>query len=336
MNESNNEQNVGRTNEEIDLIELCSMAWEGVKNFFISIKDIFIAFIIFAIRKSLWIGSFALIGLILGLMYSNSIKKTYYSSMLEGFSGGVDNAVVINHINQLERIITKPEILANHLNISVEQAKKVHSVKAFYGIDVNFDEKWDYIDENDSSIPRSLKDTVLIRVPSVFFIKVQLYDEDVLPVVRNRLFQYINDNPYIRSLYEIDRRQKEDMIAGYEKEINRIDRLDSLQHLLRHSRDNGVEMAEKIYLFGNNESELKMFYRNIIELHTDKQELEREIEIANQPVIIVQDFVAAQWEEKTTSYYASSLCMIMGCMGLFCALLWQHRKRLWKIIMEDN
>ena len=344
MTESNikeSNMNSERQDKEIDLLELGSSAWRGLKGFFggilgilIWVKDFMIAFIIFSIRKVLWVGSFALLGIVLGLVYS-SIKKPYYTSMLEGFSGGVDNTVVIDHINQLNRMVSKPDVLANYLDIEIEDAEKIRFFEAFYGIDVNFDGKWDYVDEKKSYNPRNLKDTVQFRVPSVFFVKIQLYDEEILPVLRERLFKHINNNTYIQTLYEIDKRHKEALIAELEREIEKIDRLDTLQHLLRFSRDKGLEMGEKIYLFGSSEPELRLFYNDILSLYGQKQGLQRSIEISDEPVIIVQDFIAAQWEERTKAFYAATLAAILVIIGYAAAICWTFRKRLRKMIVEE-
>ena len=66
INNQQNQQNSLKTNDEIDIFELFSKIWKSLSNFFSSIKEFFIAFIIFTIRKVIWVGSFALIGLLVG------------------------------------------------------------------------------------------------------------------------------------------------------------------------------------------------------------------------------------------------------------------------------
>ena len=342
MNESDikqDQQNVGKSNDEIDLLEISSRAWKGFRNFFVStlvfLKDFVVAFVIFTIRKSVWVFSFALIGVALGFVYG-TLKKPYYTSMLEGYSGGVDNSVVIDHINQLNRMVKKPEVLASFLGISPEQAEQIRYLKALYGIDVNFDGKWDYVDEKGLYDPGKMKDTIRVRVPSVFFVRIRLYDEEILPILRERLFQHINNNAYIQNLYDIDKRQKEALIAELEREIEKIDRLDTLQHSLRLGSSNrGLEMGEKIYLFGSNEPELRLFYTDILSLYSQKQSLQRSIDISDEPVIIIQDFIAAQYEEKGASYYSIRLGLALVVLGYIVAVCWTFRKKLRKAIIED-
>ena len=328
MNESNNQQNVGKQNDEIDIFEFCSRMWDTFKEFFTAVKELVLTFIIFTLRKTLWIASFALLGVIVGYTYS-SLRKPYYTSMLEGNSGGVDNTVVIDHINRLFHMKNKPEILANTIGLSVEQAKQVNYIKAFYGIDVNRDTIPDFIDEFETFNPR---DTTQKRVPSVFYIKVALYDEDILSVLRERLFQYINNNAYIQTLYDIDKKQKEELIDDIAKEIAKIDEL----HLVEiNRRTANVEIGQRLYLTGA-EPEIRLFYNDILNLRTKMQDLQKSLDLTDKPVVIVQDFIPAQFVEKTSLHYIVKMGLLMSLFGFFFATVWHYRKILWKLIVEDK
>ena len=345
MNESNIQQNTGKANDEIDILDVGSRVWGGFKSFLkdliafllgfiIGVKDLIVFAIVFFIRKSVWIVSFALLGIIWGMVYYY-IQKPFYTSRLEGFSGGVDNTVVIDHINKLYRMINpeKPETLAENLGLTVEQAKAVRNIKAHYGIDVNFDGKPDYVDEKGSYDPRNRRDTIQVRVPSLFYVRVDLYDESVLPYLRESLFKFINSNTYIQTLYEIDKKQKRDLIDELAKEINKIDTV----HLIsvNNNKKASLELGQKLFLMGS-EPEIRLFYPEILSLYGQIQDLQRSLEISDKPVIVIQDFVAAQYVERGSTYYIFRLGFTMALMGLTCAIFWQYRKTLWaKIISKE-
>ena len=334
MNESNiqqNQQNAGKSGDEIDIFDFTSRIWKSFKSFLTETKDLIISFIIYSIRKTLWIVSFAVLGMILGFVYY-SVKKPYYTSLLEGTSGGVDNTVVIDHINTLFQMVKKPELLARSLKLTEEQAEQIRSIKALYGIDVNKDGKPDYIDEFEKYDPR--KDTSQ-RVPSTFYIKVALYDEEILDTLRKSLFDYINRNTYIQTLYEIDKRQKKEMIAELTKEIIKIDSVQYLDLARKTNKKKNYDKAETVFVFGN-EPEIKLFYTDIFKLYEQKQALQKSLEISDKPVVIVQDFTPSHHEEKTVAYYMIRLGLAMAVLGYFCAILWQYRKPLWKIIKEEE
>jgi len=327
MSELNIQQNATKSNDEIDIFEFCSRIWRTFSKLFSKLWAFAMYLIIITIRKTLWITSFALLGIIMGVAFS-ALKKTYYVSMLEGTSGGVDNTVVIDHINKLDQMVAKPEVLASYLGFSVEEAKQVRYVRAFYGIDVNRDGKPDFIDEHKKFNPR---DTTQQRTPSVFYIKVALYDEDIMPKLRESLLKYINDNVFIQNLFEIDQRQKQEMIDQLEKELAKLDTI----HLIALNQRASIEVGQRVFVMGS-EPEIRLFYQDILDLYNRKQSMQRSREISDRPVIIVQDFTPSQFIEKGLMYYVIRFGIVMAIFGFFCSLAWQYRKTIWKLIIEDQ
>jgi len=338
MNESNMQQNTGKPNDEIDIFEFCSRMWVAFTKFLIGIKDLFVNFIIFLIRKSLWIFSFGLAGALMGfLLYG--ISRPFYTSTLEGntggiydveernYLGGVDNSVVIDHINKLNKAVGKPLLLANYLGMSIEQVKEIRSIKAFYGIDINKDMKPDYVDVKETYNP---KDTNQIRVPSFVQIKVSVYDESIFPNLRKGLLNYVNNNAFIQDLYRISRSQKEEMVQVIEKELKTID--DFQQARIR--KESNVDQGSVVVV--GTEPEPRLFYGDVLSLQRRKQLLEKNLEISDEIVVIVQDFTPLQQEERTVVKYIAVLGTFMAVLGIFCALLWQYRKRIWQLIREDS
>ena len=325
MNESNQQPNIGKPSDEIDIFEFCSRMWTAFKSFLTGIKNLFVTIIIYLIRKSLWIGSFAVAGILIGfLLYG--ISRPFYSSFLEGNTGGVDNSAVIDHINKLDLVANKPDLLANYLGITFEQATEIRSIKAYYGIDINRDWKPDYIDLKDTYNP---KDTMQLRVPSYVYIKVSVYDESVFPVLRKGLFQFIESNTYIKDLFTIDRNQKAQLMKEIELEIAKIDSLQKSQIRKEIKPDKGQTVVV------GNMPEPRSFYNEILALYGRKQGIEKELEISDEIITVVQEFTPLQREERPVFIYMFIVGGAMAVMGLFCALLWQYRKTIWRLIRED-
>ena len=327
MSESNIQQNASKPNDEIDIFEFCFRMWVAFKNFLIGIKDLVVSIIIFLIRKSLWIVSFALFGITLGVVLYG-VSKPYYSSLFEGNTGKIHNTVVIDHINKLDQVTHIPSLLANYLGITIEQAEKIRSIKAFYGIDINKDFKPDYVDFYEKYNP---KDTMQFRVPSYIYIKVLVYDENILPTLRKGLFQYVNNNDYIQEWFQIDKIQRRDLLKGLEKEISKID---SLQRA-RFRKETTVEKGQ-MNISLNNEQKIELFYEDILILTSQKQTIERSLEISDEIIVVVHDFTPLQQEERPVLIYIGVLGGSMAVFGIFCALLWQYRKRIWELIREDS
>ena len=326
MNELNNQRNIDKPNDEIDIFEFCSRVWMVFKNFLTGVKNFFIFIIILLIRKSLWIFSFAVAGIVFGfLLYGFS--KTSYSSWLECNTGDLDNTIVIDHVNRLNQLSGKPALLANFLNITKEQAAKIGSIKAYYGIDINKDDKYDFIDFGETYNPR---DSNQMRVPSLMFIKVTVYDEDFLPSLRNGLLHYIKNSLYLQELFKITRQQKEQMIVNIQTEI---DKIDSLQRSKFRKRENG-DNKQMIYL--SSETAPQTFHHEVLELHSKKQTLEQELKISEEIIVIVHDFMPLS--EEVFPLYKSVFISsgIMAVLGLLCACIWQYRKRIRKLITENS
>jgi hypothetical protein len=312
--------------------------WVAFKNFLAGIKNLIVSFIIFLIRKSLWIVSFALAGMLIGyLLYSFS--RPFYTSSLEGntggiynadhrnYLGGVDNSVVIDHVNKLNLAISKPSLLANYLGMGVERVKEIRSIKAYYGIDVNKDYRPDYIDDKDEYNPL---DTAQNRVPSFIHIRVSVYDENILPELRKGLFRYINNNAYIQELFNLDRLQKHELINELEKEIQKIEEFQQARLL----KESNIEKGAVVNL--QSEPEPKLFYQDKLNLYNRKQLLEKNLKISDEIIVVVQDFTPLENEERPLLIYVIVLGGSMAVLGFFCALLWQYRKRIWKLIREDS
>ena len=325
MNESNIQQNTGKPNDEIDIFEFCSRMWNVFINFLVGIKDFFVSIIIFLIRKSLWIATFAVAGVIFGLLI-HGLSRQSYSSLLEGFTGRLDNTVVIDHINKLSVVKGKPDILANFLNITEEQAKEVKNISAYYGIDINKDNKTDFIDFDKKFNPR---DTNQLRVPSYVYIQVSVYDESIFPALRQGLLQYIKSNTYISELFKISRDQQLQMISQIDVEIQRID---SLQQS-RFRRD--MHPNTHTIIMGA-EPELRLFHEEKLGLLARKQHLERELEVSDEIITVIHDFTTLALEDNPKMIFILIFGGAMAVMGVFCALIWQYRKRIWKLITEDT
>ena len=352
MNESNikqdqqNQSNNDNSNKEIDLLEVGSKAWEGVKSFtnfligiMLSLKNFIVFFIVLSIRKSVWILLFTVVGILLGFGYYN-LKQPVYTSTLEATTIGVSNSVVINHVNNLERMVSKPELLAELLNMSDEDVKKIRLIKACYGVDVNGDGIMDIIDFNNKYDPVKLNpktDTLISRVPNLFFIKIQMYDESIVPLFSDKLLQYITENNYIQTLYEIDIQLKTELISELEKEIDKLDTLQMVDVSRKTNRTKAfpIEKLETVFLLGN-EPELRLFYTDVLSLYSQKQGLQRSVEIAKKPIIVINDFTPALFEEKPVTYYVIRFAIFMFFVGYACLLLWLFRKRIRKTLVESN
>jgi len=347
MNESNikqNQQYTEKSKEEIDILEVGSQAWGAFKKFLIGIKDLLlfsiillkditISVIIFLIRKWLWITAFTMVGLIFGFLFYNAIRPSYLF-ISEGETGGIDNSVVIDHVNRLGQLTGDTLLLANYLNLTIDQAKEIRSIKACYGIDETGDGKPNFIDITGKKYKH--KDSTKIRLSSFVHFRVSLYDRNVLPAVREGLFNYIKSNIYIQDLYRIDRKQREDMITSLDKEILRLNKIDSVQRARIRNKDELSTDKGQVIFLNNNEPEIRLLYTDILSLFNQRQELQKHIDLIREPVLIVHNFIPVNQKEKPLIWFLIRFGGIMAIIGIVCAMIWQYHKRIWELIQEDS
>jgi len=349
----NREETKGKAENEIDLLEVGSKMWNAgsklwdalksllfdlwklVSFIIILLRDIVLSIIIFLVRKSLWIISFTIVGMMIGAGLFNFVKPSYlYIS--EGNTGGIDNSVVIDHVNRLDNMIGDTILIANTLNLTYEQAKSIRYIKACYGIDETGNGKPNYIDISGKKFRH--KDSTQTRLPSFVQFRVSLYNKDVMPAVRNGLFQYLNNNNYIQELYRVDRQQREDLIVGLNKEILRLDKIDSVQRerILNKKEDIGTKEGQYVFFSAPPEPEIKLLYEDILPLFERKQVLKKHVELNKQPILIIHDFSPTDRVERPLAWFLIWFGGIMAVFGIICAMIWQYHKRIWEIIQEDS
>ena len=346
MDESNmgqNQQNTVKSTEEIDIFEVGSRVWNGITKLFIGLKDLIayiiillkdicVSIIILLIRKWLWIAIFTICGMLIGLGLYEAIRPSYLFTC-EGETGGIDNTVVIEHVNRLNLLLGDTLLLANYLNLTVEQALEIRSIKACYGIDITGDGKPEYIDISGKRFNH--KDSTQTRLPSFVHFRISLYDKEILPAVREGFLHYIKNNVYIQDLYRIDKEQRIQMIEGLDKEIARLDKIDSVQRSRMSNNDElGTDKGQIVFL-NNKEQEIRLLYTDILALFTQRQVLQRHIDLIHEPVLIVQDFIPVNQKERPLTWFLIRFGGMMAFLGIFCAMIWQYRKTIWKTIRED-
>ncbi|MDR0712779.1 MAG: hypothetical protein LBF89_00730 [Bacteroidales bacterium] len=321
--ESIDNQNKGGQSDEIDIFEFCSRLYNVFKSFVIQLKDFFVAILILLIRKSLWIISFAVIGIALGVALYNYMP-VIYSSQLIADTGGVNNSVFIDQVNRISRLVKKPERLANFLQMDEEQAKKITFIKAYYGIDINRDGQLDYVDFDENY---NAKDTSIRRLTTYLCLKVSVKDESIFVPLKDKILWYLQSNEYIRHLHEISIRQKIDFIHELDREMSKIDSIQNAQ--LRQNMGNFKEIVLM------NKPEMKLFHSDMLSLYSRKQSFERDTAIFKQPISVIQDFTLLGEEDRNLQWYIFKGCVMGAITGLCFSLLWQYRKRIYQLIREE-
>ena len=319
-----------RPSDEIDLIELFNRMGKTIKKFFNWIIFIIKSFFLLLISKSIWIISFIIIGVLLGYLYYSNTPR-FYSSQMVARSNSMNNAIIVNSINLLNDLFINKNYsaLGNYLGTSAEEAKKIKSIDAYYGIDINRDGVTDFIDYDNKYDP---KDTTQKRLSDIFYLKIKVYDESVFTNVRDGIKRYISTNPYVEDNNTVRKQQAKRMIKEFEDEIHKLDSFQKIQYFeVPKMQKTG---SSQTILF--NEKESKLYHNEIIELYHRKQKLEKELEINPDPITVIQDFTQLSNAENSLLKVVMLWVIFFAILGLLSSLLWEYRSRIWTIIKSSN
>jgi len=319
--------------DEIDLLELLTRMFNAIGRAITS----FVYFLgdvgIFLIRKFIWLFTFAIIGITLGIILQKNQTITY-SSILMGRLNVLNNSIIVNAITDMPlpaKDSNDVKTLARILQISDATAKKVRKIEAFYGMDTNEDGVADYIDFDKKGIP--LEDTITKIVPSEFYIRVQLLDENILPSVSKGLLNYLQNNPYILKSDSIRKINLQHDLGVVNAQISRLDSLQQIEYLSQQ-KNNALKFSDGLLVLG--EKERQLFHFDIFDLHYRRNRILIELELLQSPITIIQDFYPPLKIEKTAIKYWKTTLPIFSLLGIVCSLLWQYRKKIIELIVKKQ
>lgn len=321
---------IQKHSDEIDLVELFSRMGKAIKSFFTWLLRLFNGFILLLVRKSLWLFSFSIIGIFFGyLVYKNTPR--YYSSEMIARSNAINNSVVINSINLLNNLFENNnyKTLGSYFGITTQNAEKIKSIEAFYGIDVNRDNIVDFVDYEKKYSP---KDTTQKRLTDVFYLKISVYDEAVFKDARDGIKQYLNSNPYLVEYDAVRKKQALSLIEEYKNQIKKLDSLQKVQYFeVPSSQKSGSN--QMIIL---NEKEKKLYHAEIISLYNNQLGLERDLLLNPEPITIIQDFTPLAKVDNPLIKFLKVWVISFFILGFIISLLWQYRRKIWTLIKDKS
>ncbi|MBN1990382.1 MAG: hypothetical protein JW783_13350 [Bacteroidales bacterium] len=315
-----------RPNDEIDLLELFSRMGKSISNafkgLFLLIWRVVLFFISFSFKNIVQLSIIFGLGVALSVAIFFSSSRFYSSDMIASSNAikNEDMISIINNLNELCRTGNK-EGLAQNLSISIENAEKIKSIKAYWGYDTNLDGVIDLIDYEDKYM--TSKDTTIRKIPNRFFVKAEVFDESIFNLMKSGLYKYIESNTYVIQVNETRKRQLQDMINQTAQEIRK---LDSLQNFEYFEKDRITPQVGANQMVVFTEKERKLYHREIFTLISEKQELERRLTVYPDPVTIIQDFTPLSRVENSLMSYVKRIAPIILILGFIFMLVWRYKK----------
>ena len=298
--------------QEIDLIDLIGRACRWTGNL---IVKVFNTVLYFLVRNRYWyLLLLAIIAIVTVLGHKITTKQYTCRMIVE--TQRIDASDVINLINQWNN---------NNNNIK--------AMRGCYMLDFNKDGIADKIEDYTG---RVITDTSILnkRMSRRFVIEAELYnatDKNVLDDVKTKLFEYLNNDPWVINRNEIIIGEQKNMIARIEKEIAQLDSLKSTEYF---KDNNQYKLDKNGGLMMVNEKDKHLYHNDIISLLSLKQSIERNL--YNEPFKVIQDFSEPSQEDNNMSAIAKKVSFIILVFGSLIILLIDNRKKIKPLIEKAD
>jgi len=315
--------NLKRTNNEIDLIDLFSNLWKGIVKLAKAILNLILFLLVFGIKQVQWLLIMAVLGCGIGYIVYKQTDR-YFSSEMIAQPNGFTSIDMAQYVNDVHAICMSKdtELLAEALEISPESAAVIKDIQAFFYIDVNLDGVGDYVDYEFSYSPT---DSTVQIISSRILIRAEVYDNIGFNDVREGLTSYINRHPYLTTVNKLKKQELESKITMAKGEIQRLDSLQMLEYF--EDREGGRIDAEGQIVFLA-EKPRKLYHHEKITLLAQQINFEQTLELSTDPITILKNFTPLKIEENPLILYLVQYAFLMVLVMYVFLMYFIHRKKI--------
>ena len=317
-----------KRNDEIDLIEVFQKLGNWIINIFKWFINLLYRILLFFIRRAILIGIIIIIAVAFGF-YQYKTSDRYYSSSLEAYSNAMSSIDMINYINNLYALFEENDTTAlkSKLKLSSSELEQVKNIKAYKVIDYDKDGVTDKIDFEEKALS---SDTIVSM--KRFVIKVEVYNQDIIPTIQDRVVNFINTNDYITKLNTIRRRQLSELMDKINLEMNVLDSLKKTEYF---KKDESITPKSGQLLIMN-EKTTQLYHPQIIAMYKERQNLESELELKTDPITIIQDFSSLSTVENDLFSYIKFYGIIGLVLSILIAIIIENLKVIRSIIIDSR
>jgi hypothetical protein len=305
-------------NNEIDLMDVLLRLGRGVKKAFVAAS-------VFLIKKSLWLIGFVLIGGSVALLFYGTAHRQYTSVMVAQ-TNAWPNSYAVDYINQLENS-SDSLIYAKVLNIPPSAAKRITSMKAFFGIDTDRDGNADYMDVTNSS-RFGLKDTTKRRVPKILYIQAMVSDPSVFPLISEGVTTALKNNPHFMERNKVRITHLEATIAELETQYLRLDSLARFEYF----NNERITLRTSGQMLVLNERERRLYHPDLLDIQNRLSGHKGELALYSDPITIIQDFPTLSIVDNPLSSYLRTWILLFLGVGIVFLIIRHHRTKIFMLI----
>jgi hypothetical protein len=325
-------------NEELDLIDIFRRLGNSLSKFGKFVGHSLMILIVFLLRK--WIP--LAISIIIGIVISYSLKsasKSFYTSdivfrnnlsiidKLKPIDNSGTTSDLIAKINKLHTFCVEKNWsgLASSLHMMSDSVNNISDVSAYWIIDQSKDGIPDYVDYKGN---HSAYDTLNIRMPDRFDIRVKINSSVNLNSIRDGILKFINNDSLFQQRNRLRLKQNHDMLSRLNYDILQ---LDSLQKVKYFEETRNVKPASGGQIIFMQEQKTQLVYNDIYYLYDKKQKLEEERDLYKNIVTSISDFSQPSKRENGAMYYGETVIPVTFSITLIILILLANRKKIKEI-----
>ena len=313
-------------NDEIDLIEIFINVQKWASKKLHQLSQFLLKSIIFIVEKKWHLAIYLLLGTLIsfGLYHYN---PRYYYSECTIKNNGFNNYNLYQFLNRINEQFQSNNLgdLSKDFDIAETELNAIKSFNAYFAIDNNKDRNIDFIDYSE-------KDTALFkyRMQNILVLGIKSKTNIDLSKIELKLNNYIKSNPLFIKQNEIRVKQTKEIRDLYVAELEKLTKLQDKEYFEESEpKSNGQ-------LILTNDKDRQLYYKNIIELKEQIQKTEREIELYNTPVTVIQSFSPWTKPENGLLFYLKSIIPLSLLLGLFQLLLFSYTKKIKYLMLKQE
>ena len=311
--------------EEIDLLYLFVKFGEFLKNAVLNLVKFIGAVLIFLVQKWYYF-AMAIVLAVLSAFILNKSSDPYFHSHLTLRSNATHNQPIMSNLARLGEYADAKNIaaLSEELNLSIEDASAIKGLDTYWYYDIGNDGIFDGLDTE----REFLSDTSIVKIDSVFSLRAEVYNSEVLEKLEDGLLFYLKKNSFLESLNKQRLSNLEAQLGQIEYEI---EKLDSLQKREYYTNPDELRQKEGQIVF-TSEKVVRMYHSQMLSLLEMKQECERDLNIYGDVVTILEGFTVPIEPDNGTIQYAKKLVWYFLGLALLLSVLITFRKRIFSKI----
>lgn len=320
---------LGKTDDEIDLLELLRRFWNALCRMFRSIGRWTLISIVFLFRNWLPLG----LSVILGVGASYLLKFTldpFYTSDLVLRTNTLPAADMIEYIDRLHTYCEEDNqaALMGAISLSEDQVKNIIDINSCWIIDRGRDGIPDIVDIKDK---HNIYDTLNIRMQDRLNIRVKVIVPQVLINVRDGIIRYIDSDSLFQQRNRIRLKQSQELATRYGYDILQLDSLQKIKYFEETQRLSQPGDGQMVFL---QEQKTQLVYSDIYGLFEKRQILDADLTLYEDIVTILSDFSKPAKRKNGGTYYGKVVIPLFFCLTLIVLILLNNRKKLQEVFLN--